>query len=499
MKKLFTLLFVAVVAIAARATDYNVPITITVNGVSAEQKGTITVTEHDGLYDFTMKNFMLQNGDTPMGIGNVELKDIKSYKDGNATLLIASKQVSITAGDDPSVGMWMGTILPPVNVDLRGKISGDHLRCYIDIDLTEQLGQVIQVAIGDGYQIANPSFENWHTSTGTYVEPNAWHSFETATGSLAALAGHHITKSEDAHTGQASARIYATSIFGIVANGTMTTGRMNAGAMSATDKNNHAYLDMSSADVDGNGDPFYTTMYSRPDSIATWIKFKQGTPTASFPYATISAIITDGSTRYQDPEDKEYTNVVGKAQNNTIATTGDQWVRVKAPFVYTDNAVEPKAVLVTISTNATPGKGSNNDEVLVDDIQFIYNATVTGLKIKGQSVPNFNSKTTSYEMALTGAITADDIEVTVDSKTAHVIKEVTADAGNYLCTIKAISADMSTISTYQVKVAGNTTGIDNVNANENANANSNLYNIAGQQVSNDYKGMVIVNGKKIIK
>jgi hypothetical protein len=157
MKKLFTLLFVAVVAIAARATDYNVPITITVNGVSVEQKGTITVTEHDGLYDFTMKNFMLQNGDTPMGIGNVELKDIKSYKDGNATLLIASKQVSITAGDDPSVDMWME--LPPVNVDLRGKISGDHLRCYINIDLTE-LGQVIQVAIGDGYQIANPSFEN---------------------------------------------------------------------------------------------------------------------------------------------------------------------------------------------------------------------------------------------------------------------------------------------------------------------------------------------------
>jgi hypothetical protein len=240
-------------------------------------------------------------------------------------------------------------------------------------------------------------------------------------------------------------------------------------------------------------------MYSRPDSIATWIKFKQGTPTASFPYATISAIITDGSTRYQDPEDKAYTNVVGKAQNNTIATTGDQWVRVKAPFVYTDNAVEPKAVLVTISTNATPGKGSNNDEVLVDDIQFIYNATVTGLKIKGQSVPKFNSKTTSYEMALTDDITADDIEVTVDSKTAHVIKEVTANAGNYLCTIKAISADMSTISTYQVKVAGNTTGIDNVNANENGNLNSNLYNIAGQQVSNDYKGMVIVNGKKIIK
>ena len=169
----------------------------------------------------------------------------------------------------------------------------------------------------------------------------------------------------------------------------MTTGRMNAGAMIATDPANHAYLDMSKTDLDGNGDPFYTTMYSVPDSIAVWVKFKQGTPNAEHPYATISAVITDG-TRYQDPEDKEYTNVVAKAKNNTIATTNGEWVRVTAPFVYTDNAVEPKAVLVTISTNADAGQGSNNDEVLVDDIAFIYNAKVTGLKIKGQDVPDLS-------------------------------------------------------------------------------------------------------------
>ena len=161
--------------------------------------------------------------------------------------------------------------------------------------MMESIQQIIDVTIGKGYQLQNQSFENWHQSTGDYVEPNSWHSFETATGSLASMAGHHIKKSEDAHSGYASACIYSSSIFGIVANGTMTTGRLNAGSMTASDVANHSYLDMSQTDVDGNADPFYSLMYSRPDSIAVWVKFKQGKANASYPYATISAVITDGT------------------------------------------------------------------------------------------------------------------------------------------------------------------------------------------------------------
>ena len=491
MKKLFTLLFVAVAVIAARAKDYNVPLTIIVNGTAADQTGVISVVENDGLVDLTVKNFMLQSSDGPMGVGDVVVKGIKPIQDGNATLLLTNQTITITAGDDPSVPFWMGPSIGEIPVELRGKIEGDRLRCYLDIDLGATLQQVIQVAIGDGYQIANPSFENWHTSTGTYVEPNAWHSFESASGSLAALAGHHIEKSADAHSGEASARIYATSIFGIIANGTMTTGRMNAGAISATDKTNHAYLDMSITDVDGNGDPFYTAMCSKPDSIAAWVKFKQGTPNAAHPYATISAAITDG-TRYQDPEDKEYNNVVGKAKNNTIATTDGQWVRVVAPFVYNDNAVEPKAVLVTISTNADAGQGSNNDEVLVDDIAFIYNAKVTGLKIKGQDVPQFDAKTTSYEMELNETITAADIEAAVDGKTAHVVKEVTTEDGGYLCRVTAINADMSVMSSYTVKVKSNAAGIHTLLTQACGPLIATYFTLDGRQVTTLVPGTIYI-------
>ena len=496
MRRFFTLLFFVVTVLAARATDYNVPITVIVNGESSEQTGVITIVENDGMYDLTMKNFILQNGDTQIGVGNVELKNIKPYQDGDATLLLANKTVTITRGDDPSVGIWMADFLPPVPVELRGKIEGEHLRCFIDIDMKESLQQVIQVAIGSGYQLPNQSFEAWHTSSENYVEPNGWHSFESATGGFAGLAGHHLKKSSDAHSGDASACIIATSLFGIIANGTMTTGRLNAGSMSATSTDNNAYLDTSKKDVDGNGDPFYIPQYSRPDSVAVWVKFKQGKATADHPYATISAAITDG-TYYQDPENKTYTNVVAKAKNNKIATTGGKWVRVSAPFVYTKNTVEPQAILITISTNADAGQGSENDEVLVDDIELVYNAKVTSLKIKGQDVAGFSPDKNEYEMELNSVITADDIELTVDGKATNKVKTVEVEydndnqpTGYYLCTATAIGADMSAMSTYVVKVKSNATAISNLPAA--ANRPTAFFTLDGRQVKTLNPGNIYI-------
>jgi len=491
MKKLFTLLLVVVIALAARATDYNVPIVVNVNGVTSEQTSVINIVEDEGLYDITLKNFVLSSEDGPMGVGNVALKHIKSYKDGNATLLLTSDQVTITDGDDPSVSFWMASMLPPVNVELRGKIEDDHLRCFIDIDLMSTLGQIIKVAIGSGYQMPNSSFESWHTSTGEYVEPNAWHSFESASGDWASLAGHHISKSGDAHSGQSSARIYATSILGIIANGTMTTGRMNAGSMMATDKANNAYLDMSMTDVDGNGDPFYVPLYSRPDAISVWVKFKQGTPNSSHPYATISAVITDG-TYYQDPENQTFTNVVARAKNNEIATTNGEWKQVIIPFVYTDNAVDPKAVLITVSTNADAGKGSANDEVLVDDIEFIYNVQVTNLKIKGHDVAGFSTDNTVYEMELNETIKADDIEVvTAGGKIAHIVKTVEIEGDYYVCTVIVINADMSAMTTYVIKVKSSATAITSLSTSPSSIPA--YYTLDGRQVYRLEPGQVYIH------
>ena len=45
---------------------------------------------------------------------------------------------------------------------------------------------------------------------------------------------------------------------------------------------------------------------------------------------------------------------------------------------------------------------------------------------------------------------------------------------------------------------GNTTSIANLNVNENIDTNAPMYNLAGQRVNKNYKGVVIVNGKKML-
>ena len=488
MKKIFTLLLVAMTAVVARATDYIVPVTVVVNDVTSEQLGEFSIVENDGLYDVNLKNFILDSENGPMGVGNVELKGIQPYQDGKATLFLSMETVTITDGDDPNVVYWMAGMLPPVNVLLRGKIEDEHLYMNLYIDLTETMDQIIQVTVGEGYQMPNPSFELWHPSDETHVEPDGWHSFETATGALAAFGGHHLTKSKNAHTGESCARIYSSSILGIVANGTMTTGRLNADAMIATDPANNAYLDTSMPELDGAGKPFYIPLYSRPDSIAVWVRFRQGSVNPDHPYANISAVITDG-TYYQDPEDKEYTNVVAKAKNDKIATTDGEWVRVTAPFVYTENAVEPKAILVTISTNADAGQGSDGDEVLVDDIALIYNAKVTGLKIKGQDVPGFSSEVMNYQMELDEEISEDDIEVTVEGKTAHVLKKVAIVNDYYVCSVVALSADMSVMSQYVIDVKSSSTAIRSIKTPAGQSA---YYTLDGRQAKTLAPGRIYI-------
>ncbi|MBR1469574.1 MAG: PCMD domain-containing protein [Prevotella sp.] len=485
MNKFFTFLIMAFAALTAQATDYTDKLVVKVNGMGAEQQATISVTEDGDLYNLNLKNFILMSGDQPMAVGNVEVKGIAPEQSGDAIFLRASQDINVTAGDAEGVNFWMGPMLGQLPVNLTAVIEGDKMHALITLDLMSSLEQMIEVHFGSGLHIPNGGFEDWHTSSGSYVEPNAWHSFESGTGWLAGSAGNHISKSEDGRNGTSCARIFSTSkFFGtIIANGTMTTGRMNAGNMSASHTDNHAYMDISSEDVDGNGDPFYVSLTSRPDSLVLWMQFKQGKTNAAHPYATVSAIITDG-TRYQDPEDKTYTNVVAKAKNNTIAVTNGQWKRISIPFEYTTNNVEPKAILITISTNADAGQGSDGDEVLVDDLTLVYNGGVTSLSVVDGFAPD------KFEYELNEEVDLDDFEVETDAKAPYVLKSLKEDENGKSAVITVISADLLTSSTYTVNFKVST-GIDEVNPSETTSANA-YYNLSGMKVATPRQGQIYI-------
>ena len=215
---------------------------------------------------------------------------------------------------------------------------------------------------------------------------------------------------------------------------------------------------MSIEDKDGNGDPFYTVLNGMPDSLTVWVKFKQGelsSANSQYKYATVSAIITDG-TYYQDPEDPDvtYNNVVAKAQNAKIESNDFIWQRLSIPFnydTYATNTAEGKALLVTISTNAEPGVGSTNaenlDQLYVDDIALVYNSKLASLCVKGSEISGFDKDVLEY--TVDQVITADDIEAVANGKGASVfVTDVYGDGTEF--TVTVVANDLLNSTTYTI-------------------------------------------------
>ena len=115
MKRIITLLVSVITTLSALATDYTDQLEVIVNGESATQNATISVTKQDdGKYTLSLKNFVLQSDDQTMGIGNITLTDIEGVEKDGVTTIKINKSINITEGDDTSVGMWMGPMLGAV-------------------------------------------------------------------------------------------------------------------------------------------------------------------------------------------------------------------------------------------------------------------------------------------------------------------------------------------------------------------------------------------------
>ena len=512
MKKIITLSALALMALTANAEDYTDQLSVALAGNPlGTQETTISVDAQDNCkYTLSLKNFQLAGLG---GIGNIVLSDVDATEKSGRTVLAADQVIKITEGDDPNVSMWMGPMLGDVPVSLKADMTDDNLYAVITID---GFGGV-DVVFGEGtYQIANSGFENFHTAT--YVdgetsyssdEPNAWHSFNSgvATGSAAfltkyALQNGSTSVSEDVRpgsTGTKSVLLKSGMVLGFQpANGTMTTGRMQAGSLEATDPANCAFLDFENEELDGNGDPFYTVIEGQPDSLAVWVKYQQGQEQEEYKYASVSAILTNGG-YYQDPGDSIATNVVAKASDTKIESNGFAWQRVVIPFdyaTYASNNAAARALLVTISTNAQPGVGSsdeeNPDQLYVDDIELIYNNNLTALNIKGTDIALEAGKA-DYELnGASGELSLNDITAEADGQGAIINTVIENVEGGALVTVKVTSNDYLKTNTYTVNVKGVTTGIDKVESTT-VNGVKAIYTIDGRRVSSmDAKGIYVV-------
>lgn len=468
MRKLSTLFCAVLMTLSAMATDYKGNLTVSINGEGSTQPATISIVENAGKYNLSILNFMLGEGESVLPVGNIVIENVTGAVAGNLTTLYVNKNITIQKGNAAGIAddAWLGPMLGEVPVKMSSSFNTNgFLGVDIDIDMVSTLGQVIKVTfenVGTHFQMPNSDFETWSTATDNNA-PKHWHGFESVKGKLSGTAKSKtkLVSSKNVRPGSkglTSAVVTSTKVFTVIANGTMTNGVLNAGSMYAADASNHSETDLSSTSKDANGDPFATPMYAKPDSVKFWMRFTQAKAQASYPYAAFNAVITDG-TYYQDPENKTYTNKVAVAAPNKADMTVGDWRLVSCPFDYASyaaNGAEAKAILLTVSTNATPGKGSYSngvaDSVYVDDLELVYLAGIKSISFKGQALDLATIQTTGIELAADEAVSAADFEVVKEGEDAKVTKLVEATADGYVAVITAVSADLKTQVAYEINI-----------------------------------------------
>ncbi len=241
-------------------------------------------------------------------------------------------------------------------------ISSLFVFSFLSLNLSAQYGP----------QLDNCGFEQW---TNRVSEPTHWHSGGTATGTWSGFLSSQIEQSSQTRpgsTGSKSVRLFPTSVIGITANGTITNGRMNAGSMSATGSDNYNYTQRAES-------AFNTPINQLPDSISVWVCFRSQSTTDK---AQVKAVvhgdadyrlIADGT---ESPADQHVATALSAFTRTSSANGAYTWRRMSIPFDNSGPCTDVRYILVTATTNETPGTGSTDDDLFLDDMLLVYNPTL---------------------------------------------------------------------------------------------------------------------------
>ena len=244
------------------------------------------------------------------------------------------------------------------------------------------------------YQIPNGDFELWDGNSNT-SEPVHWNSFASSDGTFAGMAStpHHYRRggSRPGSEGSYYLTIYTKSILGIKANGNMTTGRIHAGSMTASSSNNYNYT------VRNNPD-FCLPFTATPDSIYMWVSYYAANAASE---TSVKAII-HGDSDFQDPNHNDNASLYcGKAVVDFGRTTSSAsemgWTLLKVPFEYSGTA-DPAYMIISLTTNKTPGGGDANDSLSIDDIVLVYSAWLNDISLDGNTIEGFSKGVMDYDL-----------------------------------------------------------------------------------------------------
>jgi len=209
-------------------------------------------------------------------------------------------------------------------------------------------------------QPPNAGFEEWE-DVGTVVdEPVNWSSLKTSDGGEIINNGAPQVweKSTDAHTGNYSVRLENKPQFGIIANGTVTTGRIHV----------HIPIDpeLSSSFTVIGDDRWSQPCTDRPDSVAGYYKFYPQEDDKC--QVKVLLHVGEGSIPAFDTED----NWVGSGAFISENKTVDQWTRFSAPINYDGDTRIPEYLLMICNIEEA-NEASEGSIAFYDDLELIYN------------------------------------------------------------------------------------------------------------------------------
>ena len=264
-----------------------------------------------------------------------------------------------------------------------------------------------------GDQLINRGFEEWSGS-----EPVHWHSNGTASGNYAnMLPTNQMVQSSQTRPGSSGSKsvqlIPKTAVF-VTANGNITNGKMNAGSMSASGSGNYNQTKRGESD-------FNMPLSMLPDSLTIWVCFRtNSTNTKGQIKAVVHGnadykIVADGT---EDPTNMHVATATTTFYRTSTSGGAYTWRRLSIPFNNSGPCTDVRYVLMTATTNETPGSGSTSDDLFLDDALLVYNPTLAMGQLASNSFAPGDAITIPF--TLTGTMSPDNLNASANEVIAQM-------------------------------------------------------------------------------
>ena len=462
------------------------------------------------------------DGETVPGfaVDNYEVLDLSSVDFEESQLAFTSN------GAGATVETSYDAVTARLTLTVKGndyEVNSDNVHTY-----------KVQFKLADSYQLMNGSFDgSWETCTpyqgagmyytaGTGEQPVGWKS-----SNINQILNFELVERDTVDAGN-----YAVAISNMFT-GLGTMGQNAPGYLSiGTPWNAARVVSMfpyQATETDG-GSFGGAAFAARPDSVKFTFKRTHGTDKPE-EVATVAAMLWKGTftstvgvginmanespaKEVMTDRDRDVmgliTEGVTKSENaECIATLnhkieGDyaEWTTLSLPLTYQSDAVPEKINLIFSSSDyfnddrAAIGAGNS---LTIDDVELVYNSQLATLTYDGETVPGF--AVDNYEVLDLSSVDFEESKLAYTSNGAGATVETSYDKEKAVLTLTVkgndyeVNSENEHIYKVQFKLPV-PVGIDGVEAGQH---NGTAYDLQGRPTSKDSKGILIINGKKVMK